>query len=74
MSGNLACHLGQLALLHPEEEEPLGSYEHDRGLRFGDTLDGVLRVGDLEPRFELPGSLLISFCFLPKDGHTSVGV
>ena len=37
MSSDLACHLGELALLHPEEEEPLGSYEHDRGLGFGDT-------------------------------------
>ena len=37
VSSDLACHLGQLALLHPEEEEPLGSYEHDRGLGSGDT-------------------------------------
>jgi hypothetical protein len=37
MSSDLTCRLGKLTLVQPQKLEPLGGYEHDRGLGLGDT-------------------------------------
>jgi hypothetical protein len=37
ISSDLTCHLGKLSLVQPQEEEPLGCYEHDRSLGLRDT-------------------------------------
>ena len=37
MSSDLTCRLGKLTLVQPQKLEPLGGYEHDRGLGLRDS-------------------------------------